>query len=524
MDENRRSFLKATAGASLLSPLLSVQERDQALGKGTEGDGFRYKVGCFWLPHMGSRPFPNLFSAELDQALIDDYRFYLPQVREAGFDYVSIAGLIAEGAHDQVPTDIERGFSQERDRQIRQIIDLIHGAGLKFVADLGVYSWGFKNIIGAHPEIRAHRYIFRGITDYPGRNNALLLDEYDRLQEKEIEAEPDLMNAAVEESWQWQERVVRFLLKNYNFDGFHLESADLGRCWCPECRKTETIMYHAKLNQRTTGLIKEIAPDKIVGVHSGGLILEGLRDLPALQQMVKGADYYIDASEYYMTVDATPLNLQYIWFNDRPEVVKGVAPVAVGQFIHQRDPGLDRLSWFTPAVQTIVGTIGKAYRDGCRAQEYYSLGAFRNPSKELNNYVAGYSLNHPQEGWKEVLSAVVDRLYRPRSGNVREDLAEFFRKGEISCLANDVLLNMVLPKGSVGMMVTDPTPFPYLYKASLFKQLRYQRELELDFLPMARKLERDLGSRERAQRLVASLEGTIATVQKSVQKHLESAT
>src|SRR5207244_3294960 len=104
-----------------------------------------------------------LASSQLDEALIADYRRYLPRAKEAGFDNLLIFGLIGEGGPNQMPADLDRGFSPARDRLIKQVIDLIHGAGLKFLAGLGVYSWGFTNIIAAHPEVAGRSYRFRGL-------------------------------------------------------------------------------------------------------------------------------------------------------------------------------------------------------------------------------------------------------------------------------------------------------------------------------------------------------------------------
>jgi hypothetical protein len=331
------------------------------------------------------------------------------------------------------------------------------------------------------------------------------------LDEGEIKADPDIMCASKEASWKWQEAVVRFFLNRYDIDGFHMESADRGRCWCSQCRKIDNIAYHARINERTTTLIKQIAPDKVVGIATCGLVLEGLRDLTALRQMARGADYLADYNEYHFTHDPLKANRQQVWFNDRPAVVRELAPVAIGTMIHFRDAGLDRLTWFTPAPQTIVMIIGNAYRDGCRALEYYSMGAFNNPGHELNNYVTGYALGHPDQSWQEVLEAVTDRLYRPKSAEARKDLVEFFRDAELSCLANDAAFNME------SKLVS---PVTYFYDAIPFKQLRYQRELELH-LKEARRLEPSIGDKERAERLIMCLEHTITTVQQHLQKTLE---
>lgn len=501
MKHDRRNFLKDVTVTGLLATTAGSTK-----AKRTKASGFKYKVAYSWLRQMGSQPFPSLFSSDLDEQLIEDYRRYLPRVREAGFDYIVLYGLLGEGGPNQVPADLAGGFSPKREREIKLMIDLIHQSGLKFLHGLGVYSWGFRNIIAAHPEVASRRYKFRLIDDFARRNNAALLGEYDRFDEGEIEANPDVMCASKEESWKWQEQVVRFFLNRYEIDGFTIESADLGRCWCVQCRRIETITYHARLNERTTKLIKKLAPGKVVGITTSGLVFEGLRDLPALRQLTRGADYIADITDFYLTSDSLKGNSQQIWFNDRPILARELKPLAYGTMIHLRDAGLDRLTWFTPAPQTIVMHIGNANRDGYEALQYYAMGAFNNPGHELNNYVVGYALKYPEQKWREVLEAVTDRLYQPKSANAGKALVEFFRSAEMSCLANDVAFNMEHKVKA---------PLPYLYDAIPFKQLRYQRELE-QHLKEARRLQPQLGNVERADRLVKCLEGTIAHLQQHI--------
>ena len=508
MKQDRRNFLKGVTVSGLLATGVGPHLSPEVKIPTAKPLGFKYKVAYSWLRQMSSQPFKSLFSSDLDDRLIADYRRYLPRVREAGFDYIVIYGLLGEGDPNQVPADLARGFSPQREREIKQMIDLIHQSGLKFLNGLGVYSWGFKNIIAAHPEVAARRHKFRDIDNYTRRNNAVLVGEYDRLDGGEIKADLDIMCATKDASWKWQELMVRFFLDRYDLDGFHLESADLGRCWCAQCRKIDTMTYHARLNERTTRLIKQLAPNKVVGINTSGLVLEGLRDLPALRQMTHGADYLADVTDYYLAGDALKANFQQVWFNDRPALTRELKPLAFGPMIHLRDAGLDRLTWFTPAPQTIVMLIGNAFRDGCRALEYYAMGAFNNPGHELNNYVVGHALKHPDQNWREVLGVVTDRLYRPKTANARKALVELFRSAEMSCLANDAAFNMEHQVKA---------PVPYFYDAIPFKQLRYQRELE-QHLKEARRLQPQVGNVERAERLVRCLEGTIANLQQHIRK------
>lgn len=512
----RRRFLKRVAAAvGLMGSGVSVDGAEVAKSSPTPVTGeFKYRVGYVWLPQMSSHPFPTLFSSDLDDTLIEDYRRCLPLVREAGFNFITVAGLIGEGGGMQFPADLDRGFSPRRDQQIREMIKMIRASGLKFLPVVGGYSWGYRNIIAAHPEVASRNYQFRGITNYWNRNNFLLLDQYDQLEQKENQANPDLMCASKEQSWYWQERVLRFMLDRYDVDGFHFEPADQGRCWCRDCRKIENITYQARVNERMTALVKQLAPGKTVGVNSAGLCLEAKRDLPALKQMVQRTDYFCDDTDESLKDDAITRNqdVQDIWLAERPAMAKAIAPVAMGPFIHHRDSGLARSTWFMPAPEALVTMIRRAYRQGCRAIEYYACGAFNNPSRELNNYIVGHSLRQPEQSAPALVETIVNLLYEPRKASVRAAFVDLFLNAEMSCIANDVILSMHFK--------SKKAPVPYLYGTPLFKQLRYLRELERVFLPEARKLAPEMRNRERADRLVKCIEGTANTVRAYVEKQL----
>src|SRR5262249_47986382 len=160
---------------------------------------------------------------------------------------------------------------------------------LKFLPGIGTYSWGFASIIEAHPEIAGKVHRFRGFGDasrgdHTQRNNEGLSADYGRLDEGEVrpgETEEglfarDVLCGSTGESWRWQERVIRFMLERYDIDGFHTESADLGRCMCEKCRRVENVAYHAAINERTNHLIKELAPEKTLAVNTG-LEYDGMR-------------------------------------------------------------------------------------------------------------------------------------------------------------------------------------------------------------------------------------------------------
>ena len=97
---------------------------------------------------------------------------------------------------------------------------------------MGVYSWGFDEII-------QHDLSVRG----PNKH---------------------AMCGSAPASFQWQTKLIDVILAEIDVDGFHLESADLGRCTCDQCEPINKVKYHCQLNAQTADYIRSQAPDKIV--------------------------------------------------------------------------------------------------------------------------------------------------------------------------------------------------------------------------------------------------------------------
>ena len=160
---------------------------------------------------------------------------------------------------------------------------------------------------------------------------------------------------------------------------------------------------------RVTQFIRSIAPNTVIGATTFGARVDALRTLPAIKEMARGVDYFIDATSQHL-IDIVmlrqPSGPAKVLLNDRPQVVEAVAPVAYGPVLHARESGLDRHRWMTPCPRILCEAIAQAHRDGCRAVEYYAIGAICNAGSELNHYVVGYMLRHCGAPWRQTLEAV----------------------------------------------------------------------------------------------------------------------
>src|SRR5262249_44734246 len=150
----------------------------------------------------------------------------------------------------------------ERRERVRRLIGAGHRRGIRVLAGLGVYSWGYEAIIRAHPELSA--------------------------------GNPRALCASNPDAWVWQQRVTDWTFEQADVDGVSLQSADQGRCPCGRCARWGDLEYHARLNARVTAYVKGRWPGKVVGVNTWGVSTEDPADLPHLLEMARGSDFLID--------------------------------------------------------------------------------------------------------------------------------------------------------------------------------------------------------------------------------------
>jgi len=151
---------------------------------------------------------------------------------KAGYDPVDPCGFRATYSW---PVDIHTTLHKDRDRCINQILKTAHERNIKVITfPCGIMNWGFDEIIQHDPAV---------LTD--NRYN---------------------MKPLREESWQWTFKIFDFVMDNYDFDGFHLESADQGRCKTQECMEKwpSNVAYHCYVTGQMADHIRKKYRNKIV--------------------------------------------------------------------------------------------------------------------------------------------------------------------------------------------------------------------------------------------------------------------
>ena len=254
---SRREVLGCAAGAAAASRLDGAEE-----GK-RDGPGFLHRGYLGWITDLATNPDPAAEwpSMRLDEQLLKDYHRRSALCRGWGTTRQPFGGSMC-----RVP-----GPLRSATQCVRRAERWWRTPGLgsrvqhRIHTGLGVYSWGFDEIIRANPKL--------------SRGN------------------PHAMCASVPESWKWMQRVTDYVFERFPIDGASLQSADQGRCSCEDCRRYTNAEYHARLNIKVGEYIRDRWPGKTVAINGWGMNFADPKTFDPLARMSRAADYIIDVSD-----------------------------------------------------------------------------------------------------------------------------------------------------------------------------------------------------------------------------------
>jgi len=346
---------------------------------------------CVWINDIRNEPIIDSWpSVIIDKRILDDYKEMMVLLKRAGYNAFDIFGLLT---NHNWPLDIKSVITSERKHLVEDMIKTAHNNDIKIIYGLGVYSWGFDKIINEDPEVR-------------GTN-------------------PSAMCGSKPKAKEWQERVIDFVIDNFDIDGFHLEVADQGRCKCPDCAKENNVQYYSRINSQTAQYIKEKSPDSLLLVNTCGYMPWGdfvkEEDFKYLYEMGKHIDVFIDGGNHGL----------FIREEDRKKFIPefecdyGTS----GGFWIYPPQRWDRLRWFIPHMNRNAEHLKKLNNDGGRTCELY-MGPAVNPGTEANIFFNGLLLSDLERDNKDILTEVVGSLYKPKSSGDLGDLVEIFTRAE----------------------------------------------------------------------------------------------
>ena len=394
---------------------------------------------------------------------------------QVGYNIVDIFGLFATFGW---PVNLADAVDKERDLKVRKIIKAAHQRGLKILYGLGVYSWGFDEIIKHDPAV----------------------------QGSSIHA----MCASSEQSFKWQKKIVDFVLQ-YDFDGFHLESADLGRCSCQRCKEKWPIdaAYHNYITSRTADYIRSRIPKAYLSVillnwSKWGEDFSG-ESKDQLVELSKNVNCLFDQGhrQTYLPKEKRKAFIERLHCNYGTSGGNWAYPP------HR----WNRLRWFLPYTNRTGTHMKELYADGGRGIMYYQ-GLVNNPGVEVNIAFGGRIMCNVDRNTEDVLAEVLEDIYKPKSSEALKKLVGIFRQAE-NCYFEQWDYDRILkadkmpPPGELHLcylMGSSPSPVLYMQEPFLTTQGRaaYKKGL-MDCLKNIEKIEKQFNDNRRIERIKTCL-------------------
>ncbi|NLF19253.1 MAG: hypothetical protein GX595_18655 [Lentisphaerae bacterium] len=445
---------------------------------------FRTAQGV-WINDMrhSAMPHQKWPCVTLDDDAVRDLAACMRLQAEAGFNSVTLFGLLTAQSWNP---DLPRTVDRERARRVRAVLAEARSCGLKVLYGLGVYSWGFDEIIARDAAVR-------------GPN-------------------PHAMCGSRPESWAWMTRIIDYLLNEFDFGGFHLEASDLGRCSCGDCAPESNTAYYSRLNARTAEYLRKAAPEAMLMVNMCGYLPRGTtvprQDWPHLIELGRHLDFLVDPGHTSPFIEPAA----------RRDFIQAL-PCAFGTsggiwvYPPQR---WNRQRWFIPYTARTGRHLEDLHADGGRAVEYY-MGPIANPGTEVNIAFGGRKLADVGCDNRDLLSDVLDRLYRPASRTAHRRLVDVFTEAEEAFFAalSPAPADDGRSRGQIHLAPLAGTrtgPPIYLQNAmDAAGREAYRRRLAA-LLPVVADLENACRSRARVRRIAAALQGALADINR-VQPH-----
>ncbi|MGB7590149.1 MAG: hypothetical protein WBO19_02765 [Terriglobia bacterium] len=469
MEMDRRKFLSVTSAAGM-GMLAGVPARSPGVGAETGKQEYKMRMafGC-WINDLRNESMPLEYwpYGVLDDKAVEGIVSALDLQRENGYTVVDLAGLWATYGW---PVDFKTVVDRDRQRRVNQILKAAHDRGMKVTCfPAGILNWGFDEIIKQYPALK---------TD----------NEHE-------------MNPFMEESWEWQYKIFDYAADNYDIDGYHLEATDQGRCKTQECMEKlpNDVAYYSYVTGRMADHIRQKYPGKIVFTTIQGFTTWGKsfteEETGYLIELSKKVDCLFDQGHRgtYVTQG------EWASFIPRLHCAYGTS----GGFWVYPPQRWDRTRWFLPYTARTGKHLKELYQAGGRGVMYYQ-GPVINPSTEVNIAFGGRLMSDVGRSVEDVLSEVLESLYRPKNTAAHRKLVEVFQKTENDYFAqwNEQKINdfyKAPPPGELQLCSVE-YPFgatpgaarylmePYLdgggrlaYKQSLVSNLKALMEIEGDF-------------------------------------------
>ena len=426
-------------------------------------------MGC-WINDVSSVPRIEAWPATvLDAGLEGDLVALFDLMSQTGFDAIVLFGLFVARNWE---TDFGRSVSEQRAKAVRRLLDGAHKRGVRVLYGLGLYSWGFDKIIAETPEVQ-------------GSN-------------------PAAMCASRSASHAVMERLVDYLLGQYDFDGFHFESGDLGRCECGHCRQKPDHLYHIELNRRMAAYVKQQWPDKFIEVYAPGPAHTTLDHWLAWGPSSQYLDVLIDdwnrAGRFGCKSRQRLISTLQCAYGTRS-----------GAWVYPPQRW-DRLRWFVPIIEQRALHYRQLADDGGTAA-MVQVGPMLNPAEEATFRCTGKFLQNPYRDVAGTIRETVDQMFQARSPGVADELADLFWAAEKAYFATALFWSEggeLFIEPLFGAVAGPPT---YLSSRMYSHQLTAYESAMRDVQTRFQRIKSELDNRPRADQLGVCLANVLHDIQ-----------
>ena len=438
---------------------------------------FEHRVLLNWINDISSVPrhgrrWPMI---DLDDGLVQDYRDYIDESVKWGWNAFTVWGFFVDHSW---PADIESCYPERR-RYVEQILDHAHRRGMRMMTGLGVYSWGFEELIRQSPAL----------------TRSVMKRLWGNLRENH-----EAMCFHSPEARAVMERVCDFVLST-GVDGVGMQAADQGRCICPDCDRFNDTAYYAEVCGHTARYLRAKAPDKLLSVSGWGMSLAGDRD--ALVKLAGTIDYITDVAG---TTGAAGSEQRRALYAGMPCAVG-----TVGGTIVVPPHGWDRLGWFFPHIRVNGEHVRGLHGDGGRAMEYFT-GVLSNPGDAVSLKAVGWLLSHPEDTIENAAATAAEDEFGAADARTAETLAELL------LLAEDTYFGWVMAPSDgeldlEPLMAVDPGEPKYLIGKPR-EGLRVYADTLRDIERQLRALSPKLRKPETLERCLTSIRNTLADIER----------
>jgi len=395
MHIRRRDFLKLSSAGGLG---MAAGLRNEQAAPGISNREYNYRIAFdVWINDVRneSMPLENWPYGVLDDRTVDGIIRALDAQAASGYNIIDPIGFWSTYGW---PVDIKSAADKDRVRRINQILKAAHDRKIKVITfPSGIMNWGLDEIIKQNPAVQSDN--------------------------------KHIMNPLREESWQWGYRIFDYVMDNYDFDGFHLESADQGRCRTNECMEKwpDSVAYHCYVTGRMAEHIRQKKPS--------ALLIATIQNFSTWGQGLNEAQkaYLVDLSKKVDCLVDQGHRGTYIPPSEQPSFIKSLhcAYGTSGGIWVYPPQRWDRNRWFLPYTARCGKHIADLYNAGGRGIMYYQ-GPVVNAGTEVNIAFGGRIMKKPDRSIDDVLSDTLEALYRPKNQAAHRKLIGVFQTAEAS--------------------------------------------------------------------------------------------